>query len=147
MTARGSHDPTFRPARDGLAKILGDLEAEVMECIWDNGPEPLSARDVEDAVGPARGVQYITLVTVLNNLWRKGLLKRSRSGRAFVYRPRLRREDFLRQVSRDVFLGVVELAPEAAVSSFIDILSELEPSELVRLKQMLNEHMKREREK
>lgn len=147
MGNRENAGPTFRPAREGLAKILGDLEADVMECVWGAAPVPVTARDVEDALGDLRRVQYITLVTVLNNLWKKKLLKRRRSGRAFAYQARIERDEYLRQISRDVFAGVVDLGPELAVSSFVDVLADMGPQEIERLKKKLAEHSRREKRK
>ena len=128
--------PTFRPSREGLGKVLGDLEAAVMEYIW-QASEPVTARVVAENVGEQRGVQYITVITVLNNLWRKKLLSRRKSGRALKYKPRMERDEFLRQVSRDVFSGMMDLGPQMAVNSFIDVLAELAPGEIERLKRKL----------
>ena len=147
MANREKAGPTFRPAREGLAKILGDLEADVMECVWGAAPAAVTARDVEDALGDLRGVQYITLVTVLNNLWKKKLLKRKRFGRAFAYQAKIEREEYLRQISRDVFAGIVDLGPELAVSSFVDVLADMGPKEIERLKKKLAEHSRREKRK
>lgn len=138
--------PTFRPSRDGLAQVLGKLEAEVMEYIWTHASGPVPARQVADAVGEERGVQHITIVTVLNNLCRKRLLRRERAGRAFVYEPRLSRDDYLRKVSREVLSGVVKLGPSLAVSSFVDVLEEMDPEELRRLKKILAERRAKEPE-
>lgn len=131
------NDPTFRPGREGLAKILGDLEAEIMDYIWAVGPEPVSARSVADAIAERCGVQYITLVTVMNNLWRKKLLKRRRTGRFFLYLARHDREEYLRLVSREVVSGMLDLNAELAVSAFVDVLADLPPGELRRLKKKL----------
>ena len=137
---------TFRPTREGLAKILGELEAEVMEFVWSVDPEPVSAREVEDAIGEERGVQYITLLTVMNNLWRKKLLKRRKRGRAFLYQARIGRDEYLRRISREVFSGILDLGAELAVSSFVDVLEELAPAELRRLKKKLAERRKEGRQ-
>ena len=136
-------DPTFRPLRGGLSKVLGGLEAEVMEVVW-AWPEPVcSARDVHEQL-ERLGVQYITLVTVLNNLVRKGLLKRERQGRAFLYKPRVQRAEFLQTVSRDVITGVIGLGSDVAISSFVDLLAEMAPEQLEMLKQKLAERQNRE---
>ena len=147
MSNKERPEPTFRPAREGLAKIMGDLEADVMEFVWATSPVHVTARDVDDALGELRGVQYITLVTVLNNLWKKKLLKRRRYGRAFAYQPKIERDEYLRQVSRDVFAGIVDLGPELAVSSFVDVLAGLGPQEIERLKKKLAAHTRREKRK
>lgn len=128
--------PTFRPFKDGLAKVLGELEADVMECVWSEA-QPVSARRVEDEIGRQRGVQYITLVTVLNNLCRKGLLTREKEGRAFYYLPRMTRDQFVEKVSREILSGIMGLGREAALRSFVDVLAENAPDQLEALKKEL----------
>lgn len=147
MANKDKPGPTFRPSREGLAKVLGELEADVMEYVWSAAPAAVTAREVEAALRELRGVQYITLVTVLNNLWRKRLLKRERAGRAFIYQPRLERDEFLLQVSRDVFSGMVDLGPEVAVTSFVDVLVELAPEEVERLQKLLAEKTRKDKRK
>ena len=136
MTPKEPTPPIFRPAREGLAKVLGELEAEIMEFVWSQ-PHAVSARTVEEEIGAARGIQYITLVTVLNNLWRKKLLARKRDGRAFLYTPRGSREDFIRRISREIVQGMVSLDRELAFSSFVDALADNAPDMLERLKEQL----------
>lgn len=138
--------PTFRPSREGLAQVLGELEAEIMEFVWREAVTPLPARAVADRVGKARGVQYITVVTVLNNLCRKGLLQREREGRAFQYEPALTRDEFVAQVSREVLSGVLRLGPELAVNSFVDALAEVDPGELRRLRERLDARRRSDKE-
>lgn len=134
--------PNFRPAHEGLTRVLGSLEAEIMEFFWGEADQPLAARAVAEFVGPRRGVKYITVVTVLNNLCRKGLLRREKEGRAYVYEPTLDRGRFLEQVSRDVLSGVVRLGPDVAVNSFVDVLAELDPDQLETLRRKLAERKK-----
>lgn len=138
---------TYRPARDGLAQVLGDLEAQIMEYIWTETDGPVAAREVADDIGEERGVQHITIVTVLNNLCRKGLLRRERDGRAFLYEPQMSREDYLQQVSREILSGVLRLGPSVAVNSFVDVLEELDPKELRRLKKRLTESRRKDRKR
>lgn len=133
---------SFRPSREGLAQVLGELEAEIMEFLWSTRKKPLPARSVADHVGSRRGIKYITVVTVLNNLCRKGLLRREKDGRAYVYEPVLEREEFLGRVSREVLSGMVRLGPEVAVNSFVEVLAELDPDQLDRLREKLAKRRK-----
>lgn len=126
--------PSIRPDRAGLAKVLGDLEAAVMEQVWSVAPRAVSARDVDTTVGRRRDLQYITLVTVLNNLWRKGLLTREKEGRAYLYQPRVSRDQFVEEVTRNAFSGLLALGPDLAVTAFVDALADTAPEELDRLK-------------
>ena len=70
----------FRPADDG-APVLGTLEREVMDAVWRLGPA--TVHDVRAALD--HRVAYTTVMTVLDRLYRKGVLERERQGRAYLY--------------------------------------------------------------
>lgn len=130
--------PTFRLKSKGVAKALGDLEAEIMELVW-AGEDAVPARVVADQIARKRDVQHITVVTVLNNLCQKKLLKRRREGRAYLYSPLVSRDEFLEEISRSVLSSVLRLGPAIAVSSFVDVLVDLAPEEIARLKTLLDQ--------
>lgn len=69
---------------------LGSLEAKIMDVIWDRPGEYLAVRDVLGLLGS--GLAYTTVMTVMNRLYEKGLLRRRRDGRAWSYREALSRE-------------------------------------------------------
>ena len=62
-------------------KRLTDAELELMQVVWDLGPEPVTVRQVVDKLGAAanKAPAYTTVQTVLNILCRKRAL-RSRPG-------------------------------------------------------------------
>src|ERR1700728_1314761 len=65
---------------------LGELEAVIMDRLWEWG-RPALVRDVVDELGKDRPVAYTTVMTVMENLYRKGWLRRERDGRAWRYEP------------------------------------------------------------
>lgn len=78
----------FRRNSSGLASVFGALELRVLEALWRRGSDA-SVRDVH---GDFPGAAYTTVMTTMDRLHRKGILDRSKLGRAFVYRPRFSRE-------------------------------------------------------
>lgn len=78
--------------RDASIPALGSLEAKIMQALWDRPDEYLSVRQTLPLIDgdPA----YTTVMTVLNRLYEKGLLRRHREGRAWGYRPALSREAY-----------------------------------------------------
>ncbi len=131
---------TFHASRAGLAKVLGELEAEIMAFFWKGDVvAAVPAKVVFEKVGTPRGVSYITVVTVLNNLWRKGLLRRRRRGRVHCYHPAISRDAFLGTVSRRLWKGMLQLAPDVAVNSFVEAVQDLPPEVLDELFQRLSE--------
>lgn len=65
---------------------FGELEAAIMHQLWQRD-EPATVRDVLAALSGSRTLAYTTVMTVLDNLHRKGQLSREMSGRAWLYRP------------------------------------------------------------
>ena len=65
---------------------LGELEAVIMDRLWEWG-RPALVRDVVAELGKARPLAYTTVMTVMENLYRKGGLRRERDGRAWRYEP------------------------------------------------------------
>jgi predicted transcriptional regulator len=64
-----------------------------MDALW-AAQRPLLVREVVDALRPERSLAYTTVMTVLDNLHRKGWLGRDRDGRAWRYTPELTRDAY-----------------------------------------------------
>lgn len=64
-----------------------------MDALW-AAEGPLLVRDVMEALRPHRTLAYTTVMTVLDNLHRKGWLSRARDGRAWRYSPVLTRQSY-----------------------------------------------------
>ena len=80
---------------------LGPLEAAVMDALW-RATEPARVRDVLEALAPDRSPAYTTVMTVLDNLHRKGWVVRELDGKAYRYEPAMSREEAAAQALRDV---------------------------------------------
>src|SRR6266487_760213 len=65
---------------------FGELEAVIMDRLWQWGRPVLVREMVEDLRGE-RPLAYTTVMTVMENLHRKGWLRRERDGRAWRYEP------------------------------------------------------------
>jgi predicted transcriptional regulator len=65
---------------------FGDLEAVIMERLWVLG-RPVLVREMVDELRAERALAYTTVMTVMDNLYRKGALRRERDGRAWRYEP------------------------------------------------------------
>lgn len=71
---------------------FGDLEAQVMQRMWDWG-QPASVRDIVEDLQRERAIAYTTVMTVMDNLHRKGHLTRAQAGRAYLYSTTRTREE------------------------------------------------------
>lgn len=76
---------------------VGELEATVMDRLW-SADGPRSVRDVLEALRHDRPIAYTTVMTVLERLYRKGMLTRVEAGRAWMYSPAQNRADYTASV-------------------------------------------------
>jgi predicted transcriptional regulator len=98
---------------------LGPLEIQVMEVVWHRGES--SVRDVVEKLDTR--LAYTTVMTTLDRLFKKGLLNRHKSERAFVYSARLSNHEWERQRAGDLvagFLAGPQPSRELLLSSLVD---------------------------
>ena len=138
------HD-TVRLSADGLAKVLGDLEARVMRVVW-TMKEPAPARVVHDAVAREHGVAIHTVITVLNKLVDKGLLRRDKRDDLIHFSARISEEDFRAATARRVVEGILSFGPDAVTASFVDVLAEADPEQLTKLAELVRRRLAEDRE-
>jgi predicted transcriptional regulator len=101
------------------APLLGPLEADVMDVLWsrDEG----NVRDVVQLL--ERPLAYTTVMTTLDRLYKKGLLLRRKSERAFVYSPRLSRQQWEHKRAGDflaAFLAGPQPSGDVLISCLVD---------------------------
>lgn len=71
---------------------FGDLEMAIMDVMWAHD-EPLTVREVRERLRYARPLAYTTVMTVMDILHRKAVLRRDKRGRAWRYWPAEAREE------------------------------------------------------
>ena len=72
-----------------------------MQRLWD-ADDPVSVRFVLEDLQRERSLAYTTVMTVMDNLHGKGLVRRHKEGRAYVYEPVLSREEHTARLLEDV---------------------------------------------
>ena len=118
---------------DDAARVLGDLEQQVMDILWEL--HPLAVRDVKARLG-ARPA-YTTVMTTLDRLYKKGLLARDKDGLAFVYRPAIDRAAYQRRVVEAAVGPLLEQGAGPVLAAFVDGAAVLRPQHLSALEQLI----------
>ena len=104
----------FSPSKDGLVKVLGPLETEIMQLLWQE--ERSTVKKVHRRLSQQREIAYTTVMTTMSRLAEKGVLNRHREGLAYVYTPAI---------------------TDTAVDYMIDYLAKNNPDELRRLQKAI----------
>ncbi len=126
--------PLRRIRRAAAGDLLGPLEAEVMARFWTRGPA--TVRAVVDELTSDRDIAYTTVMTVMVRLERKGLLRRERNGKTYVYRAALTRDEHDARVSRDLARGLVSQFGDAALAAFSAELDEVDADRRAALRRL-----------
>ena len=90
---------TFRPDRPGIRKVLGDLEAEIMELIWVQPPEKgIAVRDIFALLYERRRLAYTTVMSTMARLGKKHLLRVEKNEQTYLYYPTCTEQEFISTV-------------------------------------------------
>lgn len=114
---------------------LGSLESVLMERMWHRGE--ISVRELHAEFAPR--LAYTTVMTTMDRLYKKGLLKRRKVGKAYIYIPALTEQEYQEQLTHHL-LGMVlneDRNSEAVLSHFVDAVSETDEQMLERLDQLV----------
>ncbi len=114
--------------------LRGDLQTEVMNAVWKLGE--VTVDDVLAQQPKRRRSAYTTVQTVLNRLVERGLLTRSRQGRAFGYRARFGESEYLARTIGERLAGA---SPDARRAALVNLVDELEPGEVDELARRANQ--------
>ena len=122
MSGRNSTQPSSR-------RRPGQLEGEVLAALW-AAPDPLTPAAVLASVGG--DLAYTTVMTILVRLHDKGVIERTKVGRAFAYRPVVAETDVVAEQVRRLFAHSSDRA--AVLQGLID---GLRPEDEIMLRMML----------
>lgn len=86
----------FRPDRPGIRKVLGDLEADIMELIWARpAGEGTTVREVFEPLYARRRIAYTSVMNTMTRLAKKNILRAVKDGQAYVYYPTVSQDEFV----------------------------------------------------
>ena len=77
---------------------ISDAESVVMDVLWRKAPQ--SAEEVVTALAASTDWQEPTIKTLLNRLLKKGVIAAERDGKRYLYRPLLKRADYVHSESK-----------------------------------------------
>jgi predicted transcriptional regulator len=112
-----------------------DLEYDILAKLWELGVG--SVRELHEQLGQRDGLVYTTTAKVVDRLREKGLIERQPRGRAFIYRPRVAREDVESARARKAVSRLFGAAPHAAVAALVDAVDAVDPKLLDELERIV----------
>ena len=112
---------------------LGESEMEILHHVWDLGEA--TVKDVHERILKDREVAYTTVMTIMKNLYNKGVLKYHKEGAAYVYAPAQKQENVQSRLIDILVDKVFKGSTAALVQTLVknENLSESERKEIRKL--------------
>jgi predicted transcriptional regulator len=104
--------------RDLGSIILTRQELQIMKVVWDLGTA--TVKDVCGVISREKSTAYTTILTLMGILEEKGALCHVRSGRAYLYKPLLSRQQATRNHIHDLVTRFFDGRPEKLVESVLE---------------------------
>jgi predicted transcriptional regulator len=118
---------------------FGELEAEVMHRVWDHAG-PVTVRELFDGLRGQRPIAYTTVMSTMDNLYRKGWLARDKDGKAYRYTAVATRDEYSARLMREAMAEAGDT--EAVLSHFV---AQMDGEESQMLSEVLRRHAGGER--
>jgi predicted transcriptional regulator len=108
---------------------FGGLEAQVMDWLW-RAAQPMTVREVLDRLNAdrARPLAYTSVLTVLDNLFRKDAVCRDMVGRAWCYAAARSRQSYAAELMREALATSGDRS--GTLTAFLQQLSPAEAAQL-----------------
>ena len=113
-----------------------EAELEILNVLWERGPS--TVRDVYEAMPKERGAIYTTVLKLMQIMTEKGLVQRSETQRAHVYKPRFAREQTQRQLLEDLVTRAFGGSALRLVQQALAGTKKASPEELAEIRKLLD---------
>lgn len=114
-------------------KPLGELEQKVMNVVWSEGCA--TVRCVCDTICQERDIAYTTVMTTMDRLTKKKLLKRVKVGKAYEYQATKSREELNASMSQEIIDSLLANYGEVAIAQFLNAVDDINPQDLKALQE------------
>ena len=93
------------------SQTLTEAELPIMDVLWSR--QSATVGDVAEALAKDKPVAYNTVLTLMRILERKGYIRHTKDGRAFVYQPVVDRGEASRTAVRHLLSRFFDDSPES----------------------------------
>lgn len=116
------------------SSLLTDGELRLMQVLWDKGEATVG--EVVESIQDEKQPAYNTVLTMLRILEQKGYATHDKDGRAFIYRPRVGRDEARRSAVTHLLRRMFDNSPSLLVLNLLEH-QKVPPDELRRLRTLI----------
>ncbi|MFO0944959.1 MAG: BlaI/MecI/CopY family transcriptional regulator [Planctomycetota bacterium] len=120
-----------------------DVELQVLTVLWEKGPS--SVHDVREAMPDGKARAYTTVLSIMQNLERKGLVRHTQQGPANIYHPIVNRNQVLRPMMKGMLTHFFGGRPSQVLQCLLES-TDVDAKELEQIKKILATEAKKRAE-
>jgi predicted transcriptional regulator len=117
-----------------------EVELQVLSVLWERGTA--SVHDVRAAMPDRKDRAYTTVLTVMQNLEKKGLVTHTQQGQANIYRAAVKRQQVLRPLMKGMLANVFGGSPAQVLQCLLDS-TRVDADELEEIRRVLADATKK----
>ena len=117
-----------------------ELELQILKILWEKSPQLV--RDIRDELAKlGRDIAHTSVITTLNTMAKKRIVIRKRAGNAFLFSPRITREQVSRSVLGDIVNRVFDGSAKAVLLGVFE-QNDIDRGELKELRKLIDQRIK-----
>lgn len=119
-------------------KPLGQLEQLIMDIVWQHNC--VTVRCVYVELYKQRQLAYTTVMTTMDRLTKKGILQRTKVGKAYEYSPRQTEQELCECTTQAIFDMLLRRYGDLAIAQFVDSVEKFDAKKFAALKRLVDEY-------
>ena len=120
-----------------------ELELRILKILWKETPLPV--REIRKRLAQeGRELAHTSVITTLNTMFKKRQLRRTKQGNAFLFAPRVDRQEVSRRMLGDIVDRVFDGSAPAVMLSLFDC-SQIDEEDVRQLRRLFNRKVKEQR--
>ena len=117
-----------------------ELELRILKILWEKSPQLV--RDIRDELAKlGRDIAHTSVITTLNTMVKKRIVIRKREGNAYLFSPRITREQVSRSVLGDIVNRVFDGSAKAVLLGVFE-QNDIDRGELKELRKLIDQRIK-----
>jgi BlaI family transcriptional regulator, penicillinase repressor len=117
-----------------------ELELQILKILWRKSPQLV--RDIRDELAKlGRDIAHTSVITTLNTMVKKRIVIRKKEGNAFLFSPRITREQVSRSVLGDIVNRVFDGSAKAVLLGVFE-QNDIDRGELKELRKLIDQRIK-----
>lgn len=126
----------FKLKEQGLNKVLGNLENDIMDIVWEMDGE-VTVRDVYENLAAKRSIAYTTVMTIMVRLADKDILTKRKDGNTMYFLPIMDKDKFTQNVVGSVLDSLLEDFADVTMAHFLNKVNKKDKKTIEKLQNLL----------